>query len=378
MTAVARAQTLADLEQALAAPPDAGTGTPHVGTFCAYVPPELLLAAGVLPVRLRASGITDSSSGDAYLSHLTCSFARHLAAGLVDGAFDHLAGVVAANTCDHMRRVNDVLVAKTRIAFRGYVAVPRHFRDDVVPWFTEELQRLAIALEQHFGVAVTEERLDEAGRRIAAVRAALARLDALRRADPPRLRGSDVLVAGIAARTLSPERFVLLADALAAAAADAPPISGIRARVVLTGGSLDDPAFVRTLESQGAHVAADQLCWGARGLGGGPQAGARPGTLEALARAVLHQEPCARMMGEFPGRYASLRELVRASGAEGIVFQRLKFCQIWSSDVHNLRHRLAADPFPLLVIDRELGVASVGQIKTRIQGFVERLGAQRS
>ena len=49
-------------------------------------------------------------------------------------------------------------------------------------------------------------------------------------------------------------------------------------------------------------------------------------------------------------------------------------CQIWSSDVHNLRHRLRENPLPLLVIDREYGTVSTGQIKTRVQAFMERLG----
>lgn len=383
MTAAARAAALAALEAAVAAPRPpalAAAGAPVVGYLCAYVPPEILLAAGLRPLRLRGAGAADSASGDAFLSHLTCSFARHVAALFVDGGYGFLAGQVAVNTCDHVRRVDDVVRAKARVPFHAFVSVPRSFREDVVPFYLEELRRLVGDLEDHFHVSVTADRLRDAARRWGAVRAGLRRLDELRRADPPRLRGSEVLLAGVAARVVPPADFLPLADALAAAAAAAAPVEGIRARVVLAGGELDDPRFVRVLESQGAHVAGDILCWGLRGLGddldGAALAAAgRDDLLAALGRAYLHQLPCARMMGEFPRRYAALRDLARATGARGLVFQRIKFCQIWSTEVHDLRHRLADDPLPLLVLDREYGTAATGQLKTRVQAFLERLRA---
>jgi benzoyl-CoA reductase/2-hydroxyglutaryl-CoA dehydratase subunit BcrC/BadD/HgdB len=383
VTAAARSAAVAALEAAVAAPRPpalAAEGAPVVGYLCAYVPPEILLAAGVRPVRLRGAGAVDSASGDAYLSHLTCSFVRHVAALFVDGALGFLAGQVAVNTCDHVRRLDDVVVAKARPAFHAFVSVPRSFRDDVVPFYVEELRRLATALASHFGVTLTAAGLRDAIRRVSLVRAGLARLDEVRRADPPCLRGSDVLLAGVAARVLPPEAFLPLVDALAAAAADAPAVDGIRARVLLVGGELDDPRFVRVLESQGAHVAGDLLCWGLRGLGAGVDEAALATAsvddlLAALARAYLHQLPCARMMGEFPRRYAALRDLVGAVGARGVVFQRIKFCQIWSAEVHSLRHRLAADALPFLVLDREYGAAAAGQLKTRVQAFLERLRA---
>jgi benzoyl-CoA reductase subunit C len=369
----------AAIARGLPAAPVTGAA-PLVGYFCAYVPPELLLAAGTSPLRLRGAAATDSASGDAFLSHLTCSFVRHVAAAVLDGGYAALAGHVAANTCDHVRRGHDLLVAKGGPGFRGFVAVPRSPRPDLLPFYHEELRRLAAGLAAHFGVAVTAPGLRAAAARLTAVRRALADLDALRRADPPRLRGSDLLLAGVAARVLAPERFVPLAAALAAAATAAPPLDGIRARVLVAGGELDDPGFLRVLEGQGAHVAGDLLCWSHRGLGGDLDpavlAADDPDTLlAALARAYLEQTPCARMMGEFPRRYATLREHAAAVGARGVIFQRLKFCLIWSGEAHDLRHRLAGAPLPLLVLEREYGTAAAGQLKTRVQAFLERLEA---
>jgi benzoyl-CoA reductase/2-hydroxyglutaryl-CoA dehydratase subunit BcrC/BadD/HgdB len=351
-----------------------GSGKPVVGYFCSFVPPELLLAAGLYPLRLKGCGLEDSSSGDAFLSHLTCSFARHITAAVLDGHYNFLAGQISLNTCDHVRRANDVLVAKAGLGFNGYISVPRSFRQSLLPWYIEELERLQNALEIHFRVKVTNDGLRQAIRQTNQVRARIQALDLLRRVDEPRLRGSEMLAATVAARVLLPEDFIAAADRLLAAAQSAEPIAGIRGRVVLTGGPLDDPNFLRAVESQGAHVAGDLVCFGARGLGLRVEECGKP--LHELARAYLHQIPCARMIGEFPLRYQALLELYHDCKAQGIIFQRLKFCQIWSADAHNLRHRLAENPLPLLILDREYGTVSTGQIKTRVQAFLERLGGQ--
>jgi benzoyl-CoA reductase/2-hydroxyglutaryl-CoA dehydratase subunit BcrC/BadD/HgdB len=130
---------------------------------------------------------------------------------------------------------------------------------------------------------------------------------------------------------------------------------------------------VQTIENQGAHVAGDLLCYGVRGLGNKVETSADP--LDSIARAYLYQIPCARMIGEFPRRYQMMLDLYRDVQARGIIYQRIKFCQIWSTEVHNLRHRFEEDPIPMLVLDREYGLVHAGQVKTRVQAFIESLRA---
>jgi benzoyl-CoA reductase/2-hydroxyglutaryl-CoA dehydratase subunit BcrC/BadD/HgdB len=194
----------------------------------------------------------------------------------------------------------------------------------------------------------------------------------LRRNDPPFLSGTDAFTAFTAARLLVPERFIDLADRLIEAAENGEPIQNIRASVILYGGELDDPRFIQVIESQGAHVAGDLLCFGARGLASEIETSGDP--LDAIANGYLHQISCARMMGLFANRYQELKRLYLESNARGIIFQRIKFCQIWSNEAPNLLHRFQSEPVPFLAIDREYGTVSTGQLRTRVQGFLERLG----
>jgi len=84
------------------------SGKPVIGYFCHYVPREVILAAGALPLRLRGAGSTDSAMGDAYLSGRLCTYVRHVMSLALEGHYDFLDGEISANTCDHVRRAADV------------------------------------------------------------------------------------------------------------------------------------------------------------------------------------------------------------------------------------------------------------------------------
>ena len=54
-----------------------------------------------------------------------------------------------------------------------------------------------------------------------------------------------------------------------------------------------------------------------------------------------------------------------------MVFQRLKFCDPWGGEAHNMRHRLKELGMPFLFLEREYGRVHAGQVRTRVQAFHE-------
>ena len=56
-----------------------------------------------------------------------------------------------------------------------------------------------------------------------------------------------------------------------------------------------------------------------------------------------------------------------------MVFQRLKFCDPFGGEAHNLTHRLRKLGIPLLVLEREYGSSALGQVETRVQAFMEQI-----
>jgi len=344
-----------------------------IGYFCTYVPLELFTAAGMLPVRIRGAGCDDSGPADAYLSNRVCPYVRHSTALALEEKYDFLDGAVFLNTCDHVRRANDVWKAKTGIGFFAFISVPRNVRESLLPWYMEEVGNVKSRLEERFGVKVTDDSLREAIDLHNRVRNRLIALNELRGLDRAPLTGEEMLVIAVASQLMPPARFVELADELIAELEEGEPEKReVRARVVVIGGELDEPEFLRVIESQGAAVVADNVCFSTRYFSQLiPNAG---DPMEAICRSYFFNIPCARMIGGFPERYERLRKLMTKYRADGVIFQRMKFCDPWGGDAHSMLHRKKTTGMHLLTLDREYGVISTGQIKTRIQAFLEAMG----
>lgn len=354
------------------------SGKPVIGYFCQYTPPELILAAGALPLRLRGSGSDDSSLGDAYLSGRTCTYVRHVMSLVLDEAFQFLDGEITVNTCDHVRRAADVFRKKTDIAFHGFISVPRSPRESLYDYYLEELKKLKGELEEHFSVRIGEEDLRRAIKDMNANRRRLKRINEMRMEERPKLSGADALAVHIASMSVPPEVFGELADRLIEALEKSPGLDPPAARLVLTGTELDDPEYVDAIESQNALVVADHLCFGARSVLEDVDEKAED-PLDAIARATFFRTSCARMMGDFPNRWESMNKLAKEAKADGLVFQRLMFCDPWGGELHNILYRSKKENgrLPVLSLTREYGILASGQVKTRMQAFVEKIEIAR-
>jgi benzoyl-CoA reductase subunit C len=353
------------------------SGRPVVGYFCHYVPREVILAAGALPLRLRGAGSEDSSSGDAYLSGRLCTFVRHVMSLAIDGRYDFLDGEVSSNPCDHVRRSADVFRKKTSIPFHGFLSVPRTPRESLYGYYLGEIRNLIAGMEEAFGVRVGPDELREGVRAINANRRRLRIANEMRREDRPKISGAEALSLHIASQVLPPAVFADLADRLIEALKDRPGLDSSRARLVLVGAELDETEYVEAIESQGALVVGDLICFGARSvLEPLDEDAADP--LDAVGRAYFFSSSCARMIGDFPRRWEELKDLVKRVRGDGVIFERIIFCDPWGAELHNILHRAEKEnAFPVLSLTREYNIVPTGQVKTRVQAFVEKLEIAR-
>jgi benzoyl-CoA reductase subunit C len=352
-----------------------GSGRGVIGYFCSYVPVELISAAGLLPVRLRGAGSTDSGPADAYLSSRVCTYVRHALTLALLGEYNFLDGEIGLNTCDHVRRAFDLWRHKTKVPFHGFISVPRNVRESLYPYYREEIENLKASLQEHFKVQIGDDELRAAISSRNRVRERLRRIDAARAGEIPRLTGAEALTVTIASFVLPPDDFCRMADELLAELENQDPSGPVpRARLLLGGSELDEPGFVEALESQGAVVAADTLCFGTRAHHS-PVAEDADDPLDALGQRYFFQISCARMIGNFPDRFETLVGMVKERKIDGMVFQRLKFCDPWGAEGHKLRLRCKRMGLPLLVLEREYGLVHKGQVKTRVQAFLEMIGS---
>ena len=344
-----------------------------MGYYCSYIPEEVFTAAGFLPYRLRGAGSKDSSDGDAYMSSRICTFVRHTVSLALRKELDFLDGVVLMQNCDHIRRAADIFIKKVQVPFNCFLSVPRAPKERLFQWYLDEIRRLKSEMEGFFGLTITDADLEEAVALHNSTRERIGRLYELRKRDKPPITGEEALVVTIAAHLMPRKEFNNLVDNLLKDLDGESADISYRARIIVTGSEMDDPEYIASIEKEGALSVAEIACFGQRSFGDlAPSDNGDP--LERIARHKFFQVPCARMVECFDEQIEMLKDTVREFNADGIIFQRMKFCDPWAGDGHSLYWRMKQEGIPFLSLEREYRVPASGQVRTRVQAFLEQMG----
>lgn len=349
-------------------------GGKAVGYMCSHVPEEILVAAGIAPLRLRAPGCTATTTADAIMSHLNCSYVRSCLEYVLTARFDFLDGFVFTNGCDHSRRLYDVLRETREQAFMHFLSVPHKAgSDQSVSWFRGEIDRLARGVEQVFGVEITDDALRSAIDTCNETRDLLRRLYEMRKAEAPPISGSDALAVVVAGWSAPREEYNVLLGKLIDELESADGITGHGARLMIAGsGGCDDPAYLAVFEDLGGLVVTDSLCFGSRSFW--LPVGRTGDPLMDLARSTLERPHCAGMTDRVAERSAFVVQMARDWNADGVIFQWIRYCDLWGGQLLHLRRALEEAGIPLLSLEREYALGTNGRLRTQAQAFLERIG----
>jgi benzoyl-CoA reductase/2-hydroxyglutaryl-CoA dehydratase subunit BcrC/BadD/HgdB len=141
--------------------------------------------------------------------------------------------------------------------------------------------------------------------------------------------------------------------------------------VVLSGVLPNPPEILTLLDSLGVRVAHDDFLIGSRRLLVPPSN--REDPLEQLAESYFNMPPCSTRGAPITKRKEYLFRLIDAAGAQGVIFNVVKFCEPEWFDVPNLIQEIKKKSVPTLVLDTEVNQGLSGQMKTRIEAFVEMI-----
>jgi benzoyl-CoA reductase/2-hydroxyglutaryl-CoA dehydratase subunit BcrC/BadD/HgdB len=342
-----------------------------VGTVCCNMPEEVLHAGRLLPLRLRAPGLRDTSSADAQLHSINCSYTRSVLEILMRGDLSFLDGLISTNTCDHMLRLAGELEDKAGFPvhyFSMYHTLGRSSRE----WFVLEMEKLIRYIEKSFSIEVSEEDLRKSIAVYNRTRRLMAQLDELRKRCPPPVSGAEYLRIALAGMSIPREQFNDRLEALLPSLRERSAGEAGQPRLMLVGGACDIPEFIAFIEGKGATVVADGLCFGGRHYRGEVDENAEA-LLPAIAARYADREACPAIIDGFDHSYGILKQIIGDWGVEGVICARLKFCDHWGGRRKMLEEELRREGVPLLDLEREYKTASSGQIATRVQAFLEML-----
>jgi bzd-type benzoyl-CoA reductase N subunit len=347
------------------------------GWLCTYVPEEIMHAAGILPIRITGySQEMELEDGNAYLYINNCSFSRSCFQMGIRGEYDYLDGMVAGSTCDGARRLFDLWQYYIKTPFRHILTVPRKYNQKAHGLYYEQVASFKRHLEEYLGVEITDEQMRHSVEVYNESRALLKSLYEFRKAENPPITGAETMEVLNASFRMPKERFnEWLRDLL-----DELSKCGIahkgRARLMVVGSVMNNPEFIKSIETQGGLVVADELCSSTRYWSDPVVIDGDEPPLQAISRRYLNNFPCARMVPS-DERFNRVLDLVRDFKVDGAVSQIIRYCVPYAHDLPLLRERLKAIGVPLLALDVEYGTSGSGQIATRVQAFLEMIEAQR-
>jgi bcr-type benzoyl-CoA reductase subunit C len=343
-----------------------------LGYFCSFVPPEIISAAGLLPVRIRATGNKGTELSDAYMASLSCSFSRSCLNMALEGGYDFLDGIIFGNSCDQVRRLHDIWKRKMQVPFIKILSIPRKTGDDQVQWYRDELASLRQELGNHFGVEISDDCIRKSIRMYNETRHLQKRVFNLLKVKNPPIKGSEVLSILVTGTAIPIERYNALLKEYLDAVSKVESSADARPRLMLLGSILDNSDYVKVIEDVGAHVVAASHCFAKAAWKDVVDDPGDP--LLALARSCIAEQPyCPRMFGVFPKTAAFLKSMVKEFKADGVIGERMQFCDPSGFLMTMLKDEFKKENIPFLELDREYVLGGIGQMRTRVQAFLETL-----
>ena len=149
-----------------------------------------------------------------------------------------------------------------------------------------------------------------------------------------------------------------------------------RAKIVVVGSEMDDPDFTKLIEDSGALVVADRFCFGALPGREEIKLNDEDDVLEQIILHYMKTSQCPRYMSQdkVEGRREYVRKLVEEYHADGVLYEQLKFCEYWGYERALASHIVTNDfGIPSVCVDRQYTASASGQLRTRVQAFVESL-----
>lgn len=350
-----------------------------VGTFCLYVPEELVLAAGGVCIGLCAGADVGTADAESVLPKNICPLIKSFMGfklAKICPYFESCDLIVGETTCDGKKKAFEVLADYANV---HVMEVPQTKSSKARELWRSEVEKFKAEIEKLTGNEITETNLKAAIEKVNARRRAIQRLARLRAADPSPISGKDALLIEQISFYDDPVRFTAkvneLCDELeerigAGFGLDRGP------RVVVSGCPMAIPNWKihHVLESSGAVVVGEEACIGERSYRDLVNASASDmeGLLDAVADRYLKID-CACFTPNAE-RLDHLLDLVEEHKAHGVVHYSLQFCDPYTVECYSIEKSLKEAGIPMLKIETDYGQQDVGQLQTRVEAFLERLG----
>ena len=353
--------------------------------ICENVPEPLLNLPGVFSARLRAPRTGSMEVATYYLTSFLCEYTRALLERAVEGGFNFADCLFTPDGCSMMNRCVENMELLNTLGqgkenfFYSYMEIPMKADDNGLNLYVIQCKNHILApLAEHYGIDISDAAIRRAVAEHNRVCELIRAIGEFRKGPQPRITGYEFQVLTLATYAAPTDLLIgRLEETLEELKTREPDeVFPYGARVMVVGSEVDDLDLIKLIEESGAYVCADRFC-----------CGSLPGrdpivltddedALTQICRQYMYRGQCPRYMdsSKMNRRRSYVHELAEEYGADGIIYEQIKFCDPWAYEKMLGSHILREEyGYPVLAVDRPYSIGSSGQMRPRVQAFVESI-----
>lgn len=365
-------------------------GKKVIGYFCIFTPIELILAADAIPVRVNSGWYDPSKLGDRVVPVEVCPVIRStIGASMINlSPYIELSdAIISSLTCDGMTKLSEIMSDKKPI----WQLTPPRVKDapHSLELWREEINLMKKKIEDFTGNKITAKKLKESVETMQRASKAFRRLQDLRKGNTV-IMGRDAMLVNQVSMWDDIKRWTekteVLCDELEkrrqAKQWVCPPDTP---RVIITGTPMfwpDNwklPTLIEEATPQGVLV-ADELCSSDRLLY--DPVGIDEWTMEDMLNGISERYlmastcPCFTSKDGNEDRINWLVNKIKEYKADGVIYYVVRGCMLYAMEYSRVKKVLDKLNIPVYYLDTEYTREDVGQMKTRVEAFLEMLTAR--
>ena len=348
----------------------------NVAYFCSYAPVEILSAANVSHIRLMHAGTQQElASGEKYTRSIVCDFTKGTMGSFFENnpLYSGIDKVYAFNTCGCIKTMIEAINANFVPA--ALFNLPRNIEDPVqIDYLASEFRAFKEDLEQLTGEEITEDSIREKIKKYNEARKYIRLISNYRKGDQLLVSTEQfkLIIQGyfyLDVEELLTELKKILVQLKGANGSQNRPM-----RIMIAGGITadGDHKITSILEKEtDARIVIEDNCTGYTPISFDVKKNSEDVYLD-LAEAYLGKAPCTRM-GSLSKRAQFSADLAREYNVDGILYYYLKFCPCYGVSQNAFLKKYKELGIPVLQIPSDYSANDEGQVRTRIEAFIEML-----
>jgi benzoyl-CoA reductase/2-hydroxyglutaryl-CoA dehydratase subunit BcrC/BadD/HgdB len=354
-------------------------GKKVVGTFCVFVPDEVILASGAIGVGLCSGSQFWIEDGEKVLPRNLCPLIKAFVGAKVSRTcpyFQSCDMIVGETTCDGKKKAYEIVEEYMPV---HVMELPQMKREKNYEQWKDEIKLFINKMEELTGNKVTVENLKKAIDLCNRKRRALKRLYDLRKNTPSPISGLDALLVSQIAFLDDIERFIentnKLCDELEERVKSLEPNG--KKRIMVTGTPMAIPNWKlhSIVESLDAEIVVEETCTGTRYFEG--EVSTEGDTIDDLLNNLADRYMNINCACFTPneGRTEDIIRYAEEYNVDGVIYYNLSFCHTYAIEYKKVEKALKEKNIPMLNIETDYSEEDAGQIKTRVEAFLEMIGS---